>query len=105
MGVGGQRHAPAALHPGKTRYPLCRKPGGSQGRSGRMRKTSPPPGFDPLTVQPVPSRYTDWAIPAQLEDILPHQFQDPESSAPGIVPASEGSHYIEAVQELDPSIS
>jgi len=36
---------------------------------------------------------------------LPHQFQDPESSAPGIVPASEGSHYIEAVQELDPSIS
>jgi len=24
MGVGGQRHAPAALHPGKTRYPLYR---------------------------------------------------------------------------------
>ena len=25
-----------------------------------------PPGFDPRTVQPVASRYTDWAIPVQL---------------------------------------
>ena len=24
MGLGGQRHAPAALPPGKTQYPLCR---------------------------------------------------------------------------------
>jgi len=27
-----------------------------------MRKMSPPPGFDPQTVQPVASRYTDWAV-------------------------------------------
>ena len=27
-------------------------------------KISPPPEFDPRTVQPVTSRYTDWAIPA-----------------------------------------
>ena len=33
-GVGGQRHAPAALPPGKTRYPLYRRLGGPQGRSG-----------------------------------------------------------------------
>ena len=26
------------------------------------RKSRPPPGFDPRTVQPVASRYTDWAI-------------------------------------------
>ena len=26
-----------------------------------MRKISPPPGFDPRTVQPVASRYTDYA--------------------------------------------
>ena len=64
MGVGGQRHAPAALTSGKTWYPLYRKLGGPQGRSGRVRKISPPPGFDPRTVQPVASRYTDWAIPA-----------------------------------------
>jgi hypothetical protein len=28
-GVGGQRHAPAALPPGKTRYPLYRRLDGS----------------------------------------------------------------------------
>jgi len=27
-------------------------------------KSRSPPGFDPRTVQPVASRYTDWAIPA-----------------------------------------
>ena len=58
-GVGGQRHAPAALPPGKTRYPLYRRLVGPQGRSGRVRKISPPPGFDPWTVQPVASCYTD----------------------------------------------
>jgi hypothetical protein len=62
MRVGGQRHAPAVLPPGKTRYPLCRRLGGAQGRSGRVRKISPPPGFDPRTVHPVASRNTDWAI-------------------------------------------
>jgi hypothetical protein len=65
MGVGGQHHAPAALPPGMTRYPLYRKLGASQGRSGRVRKILPPPGFDPRTVQLVASRYTDWAIAAQ----------------------------------------
>jgi hypothetical protein len=39
-GAGGQRHAPAALPPGKTRYPLYRRLGGSQGRSGQVRKIS-----------------------------------------------------------------
>ena len=58
-GVGGQRHAPAALSPGKTRYPLYRRLGGPQGRSGQVRKISPPPEFDPRTFQPVASRYID----------------------------------------------
>jgi hypothetical protein len=31
------------LPPGKTRYPLYRWPGGHQGRSGQVRKISPPP--------------------------------------------------------------
>ena len=65
--MGGQRHVPAVLPPGKTRYPLYRKLGGPQGRSGRVRKISPPSGFDPGTVQPVASRYTDWAIPAAFD--------------------------------------
>jgi hypothetical protein len=32
-------------------------------------KSRPPPGFDPRTVQPVASRYTDSAIPAPHKDI------------------------------------
>jgi hypothetical protein len=62
MGVGGQHHA-QPIYPGKeTRYPLYRRLGGPQGWSGRVREISPPPGVDPRTVQPVASRYTDWAI-------------------------------------------
>jgi hypothetical protein len=64
MGVVDQRHARGALRPGKTRYPLYRKLGWPQGRSGWVRKISPPPEFDPRTVQPVAIRYTDWAVPA-----------------------------------------
>jgi hypothetical protein len=63
MGVGGQRHAPAALPPGKRPGTHCI--GGSVGpRSGLdgCGKYRPPPRFDPRTVQPVASRYTDWAI-------------------------------------------
>jgi len=41
MRVGGQRHALAALPPGKTRYPLYRRLGGPHSRSGRVRKISP----------------------------------------------------------------
>ena len=50
----------------EARYPFYRRLSGSQGRSGRERKISLPPGFDPRTVQPVGSRYTDCAIPAPL---------------------------------------
>ena len=59
MGVECQHHAPAALPPGMTRYPLYRRLGGTQGRSGRVRKISPLKEFDPRTVQHVASRYTD----------------------------------------------
>jgi hypothetical protein len=56
-----ERHAPAALPPGKTRYPLYRRLGRPQGRSGRMRIQSPPRGFDPRIVQPVAV-----AVPTEL---------------------------------------
>jgi len=42
MGVGGQRHASAAILPRKNRYPTYRWLVGPQGRSGRVRKISPP---------------------------------------------------------------
>ena len=65
MGVGGQRHAPAALSPGNTQYSLYRRLGGPGDRSSRMWKISSPLGFDTRSVLPVARRYTDWAIPAQ----------------------------------------
>ena len=69
MGMGGQRHAPAALSPGKMGHPFYRKLSELQGWSGRMRKISPPLGFDLWTVQPVVSGYTDWVMPAPVYHI------------------------------------
>ena len=49
--------------PGKDPVPIVyRRLGGPQGRSGRAENLAPP-GFDPRNVQPVVSRYTDWATP------------------------------------------
>ena len=64
-GGGLSTPRPGRLTPGKeTRYLLCKGLRGPQGRSGRVRKTPPRPGFDPWTVQPVTSNYTDRAISA-----------------------------------------
>jgi hypothetical protein len=74
--VSGQLHAPAALPPGKSpRYPFYRRLGGPQTRSGRYGEvkifTLPRLEFPlPLIVQPVASRYTDWAIPAPELDLV-----------------------------------
>jgi len=59
-----------SLPQGKTRYPLYRRLGGPQGRSGQMRKISPPSGLDTGTVQPWASRYTELAIPAPNHDYI-----------------------------------
>jgi len=61
MGVGGQRHAPDALPPEKTRYPLYEEAGWAPGPvwTGSENLAPPPTEFDPRTVQPVASRYTD----------------------------------------------
>jgi hypothetical protein len=62
-GGGCSKPRPGCFTPGKeTRYPFYRRVGGSQCRSGRVRK-NPPLGFDPRTVhQPVASRFSDWAM-------------------------------------------
>ena len=54
--MGDQHHAPAALPPGKARYPLYRRLGGPQGRTGRVRKISPPPSPTGIRSPDRPSR-------------------------------------------------
>jgi len=67
MGLGGQRNAPTALPAGKR--PCTREAGQALGRSGRVLNISPPPGFDSRTVQPVASRYIEFAIPAHRRSV------------------------------------
>jgi len=69
MGVGGQRHAPAAL---PRERPGTRCTGGWVGpRAGLdgCGKNLPPPGFDRRTVQAVACRYTNRAIPAHQSQV------------------------------------
>ena len=67
--VGGwSTPRPGRFTPRKeTRYPLYRRLGGPK---GRVRKISPLPRLDPQAVQPVASRYTDWAIAARSKIVL-----------------------------------
>ena len=53
-------HPGRNLLPGRTQYPLYRKLGGPQGRSGRAENLVLI-GIRSRAVQPVVSRYTDWA--------------------------------------------
>jgi len=49
-----------------TKYPLYSRLRGPQWLSRLVQKISPQPGFDSRNDQPLESRYTYWAIPAQL---------------------------------------
>ena len=62
------------LPPGKARYPLYRRLGGPQGRSG-WAETLAPLGCNPRTIQPIASRYTDRAIPAHLLNSWSRNYQ------------------------------
>jgi hypothetical protein len=56
---------------GKDPVPIVQEAGWPQGRSRQVRMISPPPGFDPRTVQPVASRYTDYATrPARILEAI-----------------------------------
>ena len=60
-GEGSASRPGRSLPPGTTQYSLYRKLGGPQGCSWQVRKLSPPPVFDPRTIRPLASRYTNWA--------------------------------------------
>ena len=57
------------LPPGKTRYPFYKGLVGTQGRSGRMENLVHT-RIRSRTIQPVVSRYTDWATRPTHKDIL-----------------------------------
>jgi hypothetical protein len=62
--LSGQLHARAALPQRKSpQYPLDKKLGGPQSRSGSYEEKSHAPAENRTpAVQPVACRYTDWAI-------------------------------------------
>jgi len=59
-GEGSASRPGCSLLPEKTRYPLYKRLGGLQCRSGQVRKISPPLRLDPRTVQPVACCHTDY---------------------------------------------
>ena len=67
MLVGGQRHVPAALPPGKRPVPIVQEAGWASATVWKgAENLVPPPGSEPQTVQPVASRFTDCDIPVTL---------------------------------------
>ena len=55
--------------PGKDPVPIVQKAGWAPGQSGQVQKISPPPGFDPWTIQPIATHYTNYTTsPTKLID-------------------------------------
>ena len=69
MGVGGQRHTPAALTGGYP-VPIVQEAGRAQDLFGWVRKISPSPGLDLRTVYSVANRYTYYATPARYLPVV-----------------------------------
>jgi hypothetical protein len=63
--VSGQRHGPTALTPRNDTLPTVREAVWYLG-SIWCAKNSALSGFDPGTLQIVARRYTDWAIPVEI---------------------------------------
>jgi hypothetical protein len=78
-GVRGQRHAPAALYSRERPDTHCtvQEAGWAPGPvwTGADILAPPPPGFDSRTVQPVASRYTDYATRPPLCEVRTEYMQ------------------------------
>jgi hypothetical protein len=71
---------PGHFTPAKhTRYPLYRGCVGPTAGVEGQGKSSLPQGFHPLTVEPVESRYTDYAIPAHATLLRKYKNYEPKS--------------------------
>jgi len=105
-GEGSESHPGRSLPPEKTLYPLYWRLGGPQGRSGQVKKISPPSEFDHRTVQPVASRYTDWAtrpspVPKPTENLT---FSDNNSASDEDHGRQEGEN-VDCVPTFEASCS
>ena len=61
-GEGLASRSGGSLPTGKESVPIAQEAGWGPGPVWTgAENLAPPPGFDPRTVQPVASRYTDWA--------------------------------------------
>jgi hypothetical protein len=67
-GEESELHPCRSLPPGKDSVPMVQEAGWAPGPVWTGAKNLAPPGFDPRTVQPVASRYTDWATRTQTSD-------------------------------------
>ena len=65
--MSGQHHALAAFTPGKDPVPIVQKAGWAPELVWTGVENLAPPGFDSRTVQPVGSRYTDYATRPSTE--------------------------------------
>ena len=71
-GEGSASHPGHSLPPWKDPVPIVQEAGWAPGPvwTGAENLAPPSPGFDPQTIQPVASRYTDWATRPTLELLL-----------------------------------
>ena len=69
MGVGGQRHAPAALPPGKRPGTHYTEAGWAPGPVWTGAENLSPTGIRPPNRPARSESLTDWAIPAHLNSI------------------------------------
>jgi hypothetical protein len=78
--MSGQRHVSAALYPRERPGTHCT--GGWVGPRADTdeRKISFPPGFGPRIIQPVASRYTDWATRPTISSYEGYNFVTEEST-------------------------
>ena len=68
MGVGGQCHSPANLPRERDPVPIVLEAGWALGTVWTgAENLAPPTGFNPWTIQPIASRYTNYVIPAHHE--------------------------------------
>ena len=69
-GGGWSAAHPGRFTPGKDPVPIVQEAGWAPGPVWKVvENVAPPTGIDPRTVQPVASRYTDWAIAAHNNGI------------------------------------